>query len=297
MYGLDINFLNDRPEYKPVVAEPRRRGGTPGDRRPLFMGAGVALALLALAGGSWFYLQTKNNDLRGQKADLEGQLGALKKEQANLADINAEAAKYKEEVATLAGVFNAIKPWSATFGEIGSRTPPRVRVLGITQKPLPAAQQRPASPSPSPSSSPSAAASPAASGSPAASPKPSPTVAASPPPLEVILIAGRAISFDDVNDFLLVLQNSKFFKRDKTQITEAKLGEPRSVQLIQIGKEKTSTVKQEDIPKLPPEVSFIIQTELTNVPASELIQELESQKATGLVTRIEQLQQKGVVKP
>ena len=54
---------------------------------------------------------------------------------------------------------------------------------------------------------------------------------------------------------------------------------------------------EKDKIKLPAEAEFTIQTALNDVPASDLLQELESNKATGLVTRIEALQQKGVVKP
>lgn len=283
MYGLDINFLNDRPEYRPAVTERRRGGGgmAPGDKRATFLGLGVGLSLLALTAGGWLFLQAQNNQLRERQAQLEAELGVLKVEQANLARINTETRQIKDETMALAGVFNAIKPWSATFNEIASRTPPDVRIVNITQKEPPASQR------PSPSPSPGA--------SPAASPKP--TAAPTPPPTGTIEIEGQATSFNNVNDFLLALQNSKFLKGDKTQIINAELGNPRSLQRIQIGPQTGRTDPTGPPPKLPPEVTFTIQTELTDVPASELIQELESQKATGLVTRIERLQQKGVVKP
>jgi type IV pilus assembly protein PilN len=257
----------------------------PGDRRATFLGLGLGLALLALTGGAWLFLQTQNNQLRERQVQLDQELGLLKAEQANLAQINSQTQQIKDETTALAGVFNAIKPWSATFNEISSRTPPDVRIVSITQKELPASAQRP-SPSPSPSPSPGA--------SPAASPAPT---AATPPQTGVIEIKGQSTSFNDVNDFLLVLQNSKFLKGDKTRIVDAKLGESRTLQPIQVGKQTSNQAQAGPPPKLPPEVAFTIQTELTDVPASELMQELESQRATGLVTRIERLQQKGVVKP
>lgn len=285
MYGLDVNFLNDRPEYRPAVKE-RQRGAAiaPGDRRATFLGLGLGLALLALTGGAWLFLQTQNNQLRERQVQLDQELGLLKAEQANLSRINAETQQTRDETAALAGVFNAIKPWSATFNEISSRTPPAVRIVSITQK-EPPASARPASPAPSPSPSPGA------------SPAATPAAAPAPPPTGIIEIKGQANSFNDVNDFLLVLQNSKFLKGDKTQITAAQLGEPRTLQQIQVGKQTNTNTGTAPPPKLPPEVAFTIQTELTDVPASELLQELESQKATGLVTRIERLQQKGVGKP
>jgi type IV pilus assembly protein PilN len=280
MYGLDINFLNDRPEYRPVVADRRRGGMAPGDKRATYLGLGLGLALLALTGGAWLFLQSENNRLRERQAQLDAELGVLKAEQANLARINTETQQIRAESVALAGVFNAIRPWSATFADISSRTPPNVRIVSITQKEAPPVQR----PSPSPSPSPSPGASP--------SPSPSPTAATPPPSTGVIEIKGQAVSFNDVNDFLLVLQNSNFLKRDRTRIVDAKLGEPRPVQLIQLGNQGGGN--QGDLPQLPPEVGFTIQTELTDVPASELTQELEGKGATGLVTRIERLQQKGV---
>lgn len=288
MYGLDINFLNDRPEYRP---EPRggdrRRGGpvTPGDKRATILGLVTGLALVGLTGGGWLFLQSQNNQLRERQTQLDAELGALKVEQAKLASITAETQQVREETAALAGVFNAIKPWSATFADISSRTPPRVRIAGITQKDVPASQ-RPASPRPSPSPSPGASPSPAASPAAPAAPEPPPSI---------IEISGQAVSFNDVNDFLLVLQQSKFLRPDQTKITTATLGQPRTAQRVQLGQARGGGAN--DQIKLPAEVDFTIQTALTDVPASELLQELESNKATGLVTRIERLQQKGVVKP
>lgn len=288
MYGLDINFLNDRPEYRPEPTERRRGGGGvgPGDRRTTLLGLAAGLSLVALAGGGWLFLQSQNNQLRDRQTQLDAELGALKAEQARLASINAETRQVKDETAALAGVFNAIKPWSATFADISSRTPPNVRIISITQKEPPAS----ARPSPSPSPSPSPAASPGTSPSPSPSPVASPVA---PPPTGTIEIKGQASSFNDVNDFLLVLKNSRFLKGDQTQIVDAKLGEPRTAQPIQIGPQTTGAARPNQTFEFPAEVTFTIKTELTDVPASELIQELESKKATGLVTRIERLQQKG----
>jgi type IV pilus assembly protein PilN len=131
----------------------------------------------------------------------------------------------------------------------------------------------------------------------APSPSPSPGAAPPPPATGVIQISGTATSFNDVNDFLLVLQKSKFVKPDKTRILKAELGEPIKPQPIQVGTNSAPSVAEKDMIKLPAEVEFTIQTVLNDVPASELLQELESNKATGLVTRIEALQQKGVGKP
>jgi type IV pilus assembly protein PilN len=285
MYGLDINFLKDRPEYRsePTQSSRRRDLGTPESKRPLWLGAGTGLALLGLAAGGWLFLQSQNQQLEQRQAELDAQIGALKAEQAKLASVKAQTTQAKADTAAFATVFNTIKPWSATFGDISARTPPKVRILDI--KELTAAEIA-ALPQPSPATPAAAAPSPAAG----AAPPP-----AAPPPSGVIQITGSATSFNDVNDFQLILQRSKFVKPDTTKILSATLGDPKLPQAVQVG--GTSAAADKDKVKLPGEVAFVIQTELTDVPASELLQELESKKATGLVTRIEALRQKGVVKP
>jgi type IV pilus assembly protein PilN len=51
------------------------------------------------------------------------------------------------------------------------------------------------------------------------------------------------------------------------------------------------------VPKLPGRIKFAIQTALTEVPTSELLRELDRKGAVGLVSRIEALKEKGVIKP
>ncbi len=276
MYSLDVNFLKERPEYRSEVVDRRRaRGGVASDsRQPLILGLLTGLVLVGLSAGAWLFLQSQNAALRDRQAQLDAQLGALKAEQAKLTQITTETKQVKDETAALAGVFNTIKPWSATFNDISSRTPPKVRIVQIKElapKDVPVDKSSP-------------------------SPSPSPGAAPAPPATGVIQVSGTATSFNDVNDFLLVLQKSKFLKPDRTRIVKAELGQPRTPQPIQVGGNTTSVSERDKI-KLPPEVEFTIQTVLNDVPASELLQELESNKATGLVTRIEALQQKGVVKP
>ena len=282
MYGLDINFLKDRPEYRsePTQSSRRRDLGTPESKRPLWLGAGTGLALLGLAAGGWFFLQSQNEQLVQRQAKLDAEISAIKAEQAKVASVKAQTRQAKADTAAFATVFNTIKPWSATFGDISARTPPKVRILGI--KELTAAE---IAALPKPSSA-------------VAKPTPSPAADAAvpaPPSSGVIQIAGTATSFNDVNDFLLILQRSKFVKSDTAKILSATLGEPKSPPVLQVGGSNSAAAR--DKIKLPGEVAFVIQTELTDVPASELLQELESKKATGLVTRIETLRQKGVVKP
>jgi type IV pilus assembly protein PilN len=100
-------------------------------------------------------------------------------------------------------------------------------------------------------------------------------------------ISGFARSFSDANDFMLSLQQSRFFKPAQTKIITAELVDA----LIQRGSQSAT-----DIQIKPPQiVKYTIQSSLSNVPASELIPELEQKGAVGLVNRIRSMQQIGVI--
>ena len=272
MYSLDINFLNDRPDYK---TDGSRRGGrkTPtfagDDRRPLYWGlaAGVffPVALLAL----WGLLQVKNGELEQRQAELDSQLGNLELQKKDLASINTQIKQGTDETQALATVFNQIKPWSAMAQDIRDRLPPNVQLIGITQV--------------DPSKTPAA----------------KPAAGQTPPPVSgLVLVEGVANSFNDVNDFLLTLQQSNFLQSAQTKLISADLTDPQALQSLDLaGSKAGGSSANYETPKLPPRVKFSLQTALSEVPASELIRELDRKGAVGLVTRIEALKEKGVIKP
>lgn len=116
-----------------------------------------------------------------------------------------------------------------------------------------------------------------------------------------ITLTGTARSYNDVNDFLLVLQRSPFLKATATQLKGARLvAYPTPVELLGAqqatpsGSGQTRGTPGVTI-KTPQVVSYTIETNLNDVPASQLLQELESKGAGGLVTRIRTLQEKGVI--
>lgn len=283
MYGLDINFLNDRPEYKPDAAsrtKTRSVAASSDDRRPLILGAIMAVLLPALALGSWLYLQNRNADLAQQQADLDRQLGALAAQKTELTNINNQTKQARDETTALATVFNQIKPWSAILQDLRDLTPPNVQITAIKQE-TPRAGQAPR-PSPSPRAN--------ASPQPAASPSPTST--------QVIRIAGLANSVNDVGDFLILVQRSNLFNAAETKLVKSQLQQsPARFQLARLGQnaQASSTINEKDLPALPQKVEFEVQTALNEVPASELLRELNRKGAAGLVTRIEALQRKGVV--
>ena len=275
MYSLDINFLNDRPEYRQEGSRPKARVVATDSKRPLLIGAAIAVALLAAAGGSLLFLQAQNASLEQRQAELDSQLGDLTAKQKQIADINSQTRQIKDETGALAGVFNLVKPWSAMMQEVRDRIPPGVQILTITQA-LPTGQP---SPPPSPSPSPGAP-------------------AAVSPPASVLQITGLANSFNDVNDFLLVLQKSNFLKAENTKLLKATLQkEAPKIEPVKLKNAQGPVQNGDELPQLPKQVEFQIETALSDVPASDLLRELDRKGAVGLVTRIEDLQRKGVIKP
>lgn len=99
-----------------------------------------------------------------------------------------------------------------------------------------------------------------------------------------ITVSGNAVSFDDVNDFVLVLERSPFLNAEETQLQSANLiDNPTEVEL------------PEDAPsgvevRLPQVVQYTIVAGLSDLPASELLPELESTLSVGLTSRIQALQ-------
>jgi type IV pilus assembly protein PilN len=108
-----------------------------------------------------------------------------------------------------------------------------------------------------------------------------------------LTLTGYARTYDDVNDFLLALQGSPFLKAEKTKLESATLGNfPAKLKGLD-GTAKDTAVNL----NLPQSVQYTISTELTSTPASQLLPQLASKGAIGLVTRIRTLEQKGAIQP
>jgi type IV pilus assembly protein PilN len=272
MYGLDVNFLKDRGEQ---VTENQSRsttsyGGTE-SMTPLYAGIGLGLLLPLLALGGMFFLNNRNQELTTQQAELTTKLDGL---QAKLKEVDALYAKTKQidgVADSLAKVFDYIKPWSAILQDVSNRAPGGVRLASVVQSddvPLPNAQ-------------------------PAAV---SPTGKAS-----AVLLSGSAEGYDAVNDFLLTLKSSPFIDPKTVTIQKASLiADPTEVKIETIAASPTAGGPAKSPPivevKPPDVVSYEIKALLNNTPAPEQLSQLESLGANGLVTRIQQLKDKGVIK-
>ena len=103
-----------------------------------------------------------------------------------------------------------------------------------------------------------------------------------------VTIAGYALNYDDLNDFLLTLQSSPLLDAEKIVIKTA------SLQDFPIETENTPENLEIEFPQ---GVKYTITTAISDRPSSELLQDFARSGAAGLVNRIRTLENKGVLKP
>jgi type IV pilus assembly protein PilN len=226
------------------------------------------------------FLQTQNSQLEQQVAVLDAELNRLGIQEQEIKKIQEETSRIKAENQALATVFNQIRPWSAMLQDIRDRIPKAIQIESI--KETAAIAPPPVQP---------ANATPPPAGKPAATPAPGqPAAPAAGNPGGGSAIVGVARSFNDVNDFLLTLQQSAFLKPVDTRIVTAELIEsPVAIAVPTAQSARTVAVRGPQV------VRYTIQSSLSDVPASELLRELERKGTLGLVARIRLLQQKGVI--
>ncbi len=261
MYAVEVNLLKDRPGYRQDA--PSRPGVLAAfDQGPLLLGVVASGGFLGLALACLLVLTLLNQRLTAREQELDEQLAQLAPALSQVESFKSQEQQVTAETNALASVFNQVKPWSATLQDLRDRVPAGLQITSIQQV-APAAVPA-GSPAPSPSPSPSPA--PAAGGAP-------PTA-----PPGGLTIQGNALSFSAINDFELALQKSPFLKEDVTQLTQAQL-------------------QEDNQPGAKPLATYQIQSSLSDVPASELLRELNRKGATGLVVRIQTLKEKGVLQP
>lgn len=253
MYGLDINFLSDRhlDTAKSTTVAKQSPGISLKKQTPLLIGAGVGLALVALSGGFIALLNFQKGQTESNIAELDQKLGQLEQQAKSVEELKTQLQAAQGEVTALVSVFNQIKPWSALLEELKVKTPESVQIISLQEVQTPPIEGQPA-------------------------------------PATQLNIKGYAANYDAVNDFLLTLQNSRFFKADKTRIQSAQ--QSKSIE-ITLG--KNSPYKAASIPDV---VEFDITTQLNDIPASQLRRELANRGAVGLVSRLKTLEQTGAVK-
>ncbi len=256
MYSLDVNFLKDR-EVRVFEPKPRPRGtGDAADRRPLLYGALGALVPLLLVGGYWAFTRNEIRKLEVRNAELDAELAEIQSQIQEINAIQGQIDAVRAENAAFVSVFNEIVPWSALLQDIRDRTPARVQITNITQD---------------------------AGVTPASAPE------ATPPKAGGLAVEGVACSFDDINDFSLVLQQSPLLESATVSIERAE----RQTTLLDPSVDGRCPNTPVNTPSFL--VDYTIRANITDTPSSQLIDEFERKGAVGLASRLRALRETGVI--
>jgi type IV pilus assembly protein PilN len=253
----------------------------------------------------------QGEELQAKQIKLDKELGAAKEQETKLITLQAKIAQTEQESQALAGAFNLVRPWSAILKEFREITPQGVQISSLIQSPTVATAIAPkksgvpgaaatklaATPPTVDSSGAASKSSPSPSASSSSSTAP---VAASPAPTTIdspvvkIEVEGVAQSFNDVNSFILTLKQSPLFNPEDTQLISSELVENKVSLTTNASGKNASSNTTEIVTK---SVKYKLQIALKQIPATELLQELERRGAEGLVTRLKTLQQQKVIKP
>jgi type IV pilus assembly protein PilN len=322
MYSLDINLLNERSGHQTgqessgfsatsTMAQPAKYG-----KVPLFVGAGVAALALLGSGGGWLWTNQQTERLEAKQKDLDTKLGSLKVQEARLQQVTAQVDQVTGESKSLSSVFDRVQPLSAVLQDLRENTPQGIQIDDIKQQsevattPTPTAATTPASGGlinkistpPNPEAKPSPSSSPATTTT-----APAPTTGTTATtttstvladaPIVKLVIAGKAKSYEEVNNFVLTLKQSAFFNPDDVQLNNAELIPALPLSRVSSNGTIVATDPREPHFELPKVVGYQITTSLKRVPSGDLMRELERKGAVGLVARLKTLKQQQGVKP
>ncbi|NEO25557.1 MAG: hypothetical protein F6K03_01325 [Kamptonema sp. SIO4C4] len=281
MYSLDINFLNDRAVISaPVEAgfeKKTKHKFTLAEILPLIIG-GVFLVLLpAAAGGYFLYIQAQQNQQQARLDQLEGDIRDLQAQSQEIQQLRDQIDIAQQQTAGLATVFTRILPWSAVLADLRDRIPANLQITSITeQQPDEDDQQTAQNPNDE-------------NGETEAAP--------SAPPMPMLEIEGFANSYNDVNFFLVTLQRSPFFDAENSRILSASLvDDPNQPEALELPGDDEAD-QPEDV-TLPDVVEYTIAVglnDLSDLPATELVNQLQNKGTLGSVIRLETLRNRGLL--
>jgi type IV pilus assembly protein PilN len=209
------------------------------DSQFLIYGGAVAVVALAIVGGAWFFLNSANEKIQQDLSALTAKESQLNSKLTALKSQENELQAIQTRTNELVNLFVGNLPASAIADDIRKRTPITVQVEAISQTSTAATAQEPAA--------------------------------------SEISLTGKATSYNELNDFLLLLKASPLLEDTKTVLLSSSLQPATS--------DKNFTL-----------VNFQIRTAVTKKNPAEILPALQKSGADGLVTRVNLLKQQGVIK-
>ncbi|MBD2319528.1 PilN domain-containing protein [Phormidium tenue] len=209
------------------------------DSQFLIYGGAAAVVAFAIVGGAFLVLNSQNEGIQNELSALTAKESQLNSKLTALKTQETELQAIEARTGELVNLFVGNFPVSAITDDIRKRTPITVQVEAITQ------------------------ASVAASATDRAK--------------TTISLTGKATSYNELNDFLLLLKASPLLEDKDTVLV--------SSSLLPATSDKNFNL-----------VNFQIITATTSKSPADILPELQKTGADGLVTRVNLLKQQGVIK-
>ena len=262
MYSFDVNFLKERyldKESKPGKSQETAKRIDLGKQFPLIVGAAVMVLLPSFAWGWLMTINAQKAKVEEEIQQLDARIAQFNQQKTRIQELKKQLARVNDIPNAIVSVLNQVRPISVVLQDLRELLPKGVVIQSITQAaPIPPGKKGQY-----------------------------PTIK--------LTISGRASGYDDANDLLLSLQQSDFVKPGATKLTTAQESEQ---QFEWLDPNLPKLLEQKNIKiEFPKIVNYTIETQLNQVPASQLIQSLENRGAVGLVTWIKTLDEKGFVEP
>ena len=209
------------------------------DSQFLIYGGAAAVVAFAIVGGAFLVLNSQNEGIQSELSALTAKESQLNSKLTALKTQETELQAIEARTGELVNLFVGNFPVSAITDDIRKRTPITVQVEAITQA----------------------------------------SVAASPTDRAktTISLTGKATSYNELNDFLLLLKASPLLEDKDTVLVSSNLL-------------PATTDKNFNL------VNFQISTATTSKSPADILPELQKTGADGLVTRVNLLKQQGVIK-
>lgn len=237
MYTLDINFLSDRIASEQANAVERQPIA---DSQFLIYGGAIAVVAFSLVGGAYLFLSSINEGVRQEVATQTSKEKELKSRIDSLKVQEDQLKAIEARTTGLVNLFVGNLPMSAIADDIRKRIPvDDLRRSTVQVESL--------------------------------------TQTAAADGKTTISLVGKATSYTELNDFILLLKASPLLDDAGTKLI-------------------SSTLQAATIDRNFNLVNFQIQTALTSKPIGEILPDLQKAGADGLVARVNLLKQQGVIK-